>query len=184
MTIQSQPLLDALTGLSKEHIRFAETLQTLPDATLTRRPAAGGWNVLECIEHLNRYSAYYLEAIQTCIRNAGSQPSAVYKPGWLGNYFSKVIHPDTSAKKMKTPAPMNTQDAPLTRSVLTAFISNQQQLTGLLKAAQQVDLGKEKTGTSLSKLIRLKLGDTLRFVVYHNERHTRQARKALAGAHA
>ncbi|MCF3108918.1 DinB family protein [Niabella sp. CC-SYL272] len=182
MTIQSQPLLDVLTGLSKEHIRFAETLHTLPDATLTRRPAAGGWNVLECMEHLNRYSAFYLDAIQTCIRNADSKPAAVYKPGRLGNYFSKMIHPDTSAKKMKTPKPMNTLNAPLSRSVLTEFISNQQQLTKLLEKAQQVDLGKEKTGTSLSRLIRLKLGDTLRFVVYHNERHTRQAKKALAGA--
>ncbi|WP_300597939.1 DinB family protein [Niabella sp.] len=181
MTIQSQPLLDALTGLSKEHIRFAETLHTLPDTTLTRRPASGGWNALECIEHLNRYSAYYLDAIQTCIRNARSKPSAAYKPGRLGNYFSKVIHPDTSVKTMKTPRPMNTQDASLDRSVLTTFIHNQQQLTELLKKAQQVDLGKEKTGTSLSKLIRLKLGDTLRFVVYHNERHARQAKKALAG---
>jgi hypothetical protein len=41
--------------------------------------------------------------------------------------------------------------------------------------AQKVDLTKVKTAISLSKFIKLRLGDTLRFLVYHNERHILQA---------
>ncbi|MBZ4187755.1 DinB family protein [Niabella beijingensis] len=181
MTLQSQSLLDSLAQLTKKHIRFAETLLPLPETALAQRPAAGGWNALECLEHLNRYSSYYLDALQSCISKAASLPAATYRPGRLGNYFAKIIHPDTSRKKMKTPQPMNALHASLNRSVVTTFIDNQRQLLQLLEQARKVDLGKEKTGTSLSKLIRLKLGDTLRFVIYHNERHIRQAENVTGG---
>ncbi|RXM56703.1 hypothetical protein BOQ60_25350, partial [Chryseobacterium sp. CH1] len=33
---------------------------------------------------------------------------------------------------------------------------------------QYIDLEKTKTSISISKLIKLKLGDTFRFVIYHN----------------
>ncbi|SDC09066.1 DinB family protein [Niabella drilacis] len=178
--MRSQPLLDALVLLSEEHTRFAEVLQTLPGASLTQRPPCGGWNVLECMEHLNRYSIFYLREIDAVIQKAASRPAGNFKPGVLGNYFCKIIHPDSSQKAMKTSQPMNTQNARLTPAVLTDFISHQQQFLQLLEKARGINIGKEKTGTSLSRMIRLKLGDTLRFVAYHNERHVRQARNVIA----
>lgn len=177
--MQSKDILDALVQLSEAHTRFAEVLQTLPDDTLTQRPSPEGWNALECIEHLNRYHTFYLREIDAALQKAVSPPAAHFKPGILGNYFCKIIHPDSSGKAMKTPQPMNTQHARLTRSVLADFIGHQQQFLQLLKKAGQVNIGKEKTGTSLSRMIRLKLGDTLRFVAYHNERHVRQVKRAI-----
>jgi hypothetical protein len=47
----------------------------------------------------------------------------------------------------------------------------------LLDKAKNVSLGKTKTGISISKLIKLKLGDTFRFVIYHNIRHIEQAKR-------
>ena len=43
----------------------------------------------------------------------------------------------------------------------------------------KIDLNKTKTAISISKLIKLKIGDTFRVVVYHNERHLIQAEKIL-----
>ena len=48
-------------------------------------------------------------------------------------------------------------------------------LHALLEQAKQVDLVKVKTAISLTKLIRLRLGDTFRFLVTHIERHVLQA---------
>lgn len=43
--------------------------------------------------------------------------------------------------------------------------------------ARNKDLGKIKTSISISKWIKLKLGDTFRVIIYHNERHIVQANK-------
>jgi uncharacterized damage-inducible protein DinB len=49
----------------------------------------------------------------------------------------------------------------------------------LLQSAREVDLNRTKTAISITKLITLKLGDTFRFVITHNERHMAQALATL-----
>jgi len=46
-----------------------------------------------------------------------------------------------------------------------------------LDVCAKVDIGKTKTAISISKWIKLKLGDTLRVVIYHNQRHMAQAKR-------
>ena len=41
---------------------------------------------------------------------------------------------------------------------------------------------KTKTAISISKLIKLRLGDTFRVLIYHNERHIKQAERAIKEA--
>ena len=56
-------------------------------------------------------------------------------------------------------------------SELETFLGFQNRLLYLLQRAQQVNLGGHRVPTSLSNFIRLKLGDTFRFVIAHQERH-------------
>lgn len=51
----------------------------------------------------------------------------------------------------------------------------------LLELAKNADLVKVKTSISLTKLIKLRLGDTFRFLVNHIERHVLQAQQTQAG---
>jgi uncharacterized protein (DUF2249 family) len=48
----------------------------------------------------------------------------------------------------------------------------------LLEIARSKNLNRIRTSISISKLIKLKLGDTLRVVIYHNGRHLQQALRA------
>ena len=73
---------------------------------------------------------------------------------------------------------MNPVHEHLTRLVLDRFKDNLLQLLELLDKAAGINLGKVKTAISISPLIKLKLGDTFRVVIYHNERHLQQAMKA------
>jgi hypothetical protein len=59
------------------------------------------------------------------------------------------------------------------------FARQLQTMLELLHLAAKTDLNKVRTSISISSLIRLKLGDTLRVVIYHNERHIRQAERAI-----
>ena len=75
---------------------------------------------------------------------------------------------------------MDPTGSALDSSVLDKFIIQQEKLLSLLEAAKQVDLSKVKTSISISKWVKLRLGDTLRVVVYHNWRHMVQAQKLIA----
>ena len=63
--------------------------------------------------------------------------------------------------------------------MINEFIEQQQQLWTLLDRARQYNLNEVRIPITLSKLIKLKLGDTFRFLVAHEQRHMIQARNAI-----
>lgn len=164
--------------MTQKHLEIVTNLQSLQDTDLQHRPHNRGWNVLECIEHLNRYAAFYHPEIEKRINQSGTKLGTTFKSGWLGNYFAEMMLPKGKPNKMKTFKSMDPVHEHLTRKVLAQFKDNLQQLLQLLDKAMNINLGKVKTAISISPLIKLKLGDTFRVVIYHNERHLQQAVKA------
>jgi hypothetical protein len=72
---------------------------------LLEQPAPGKWTVIQILEHLNSYGYYYLPAID---RSLQQNDAAVenFKPGWLGNYFTRLMQPSTDGivkNKMRAP---------------------------------------------------------------------------------
>lgn len=182
MKIKTQQLLQELTAQVHEHLAYATSLMAHSDQELNSRITTDSWSALECIEHLNRYGNFYLPEIKTRIRQSQSEPEPEFKSGWLGNYFAESMRPKAKLNKMKTFAKMDPIHSRLGRSVLETFITQQQQLLQLLGKSETISLNKTKTGISITKFIRLKLGDTFRFLIYHNERHIQQAKRALGNA--
>lgn len=149
------------------------------DKVLNPRPATGSWSALECMEHLNRYGNFYLPEIQRRIAQSPHPASAQFKSGWLGNYFAKSLLPKEKLNKMKTFSNMDPMGSELGREVLHTFIAQQEQTLALLQEAKNVDLSKTRTAISISSWIKLRLGDTFRVLIYHNQRHVVQAERAL-----
>ena len=81
---------------------------------------------------------------------------------------------------MKSPNYKNPVNSALSITTLNRFLEQDQLLQSLLRQALTADLTKIKTAISLSKFIKLRLSDTLRFYVYHIERHIGQAEKMIA----
>lgn len=179
MKIPSLELLGDLTSRTRQHISMADELQKRSYQDLSYRPKAGSWNALECIEHLNLYGDFYLPEIQKQIRESDHPPKEQFKSGFLGNYFAESMLPKEKLNKMKTFRDKDPIDKDLDPKVISEFLRQQEQLLELLRAAEKVDLGKTKVPTSISKFIRLKLGDAFRVVIYHNQRHLEQAQAAL-----
>lgn len=179
MKIASSQLLDNLTDLTRQHLRFMEQLQALPDQALTQKAHATSWSALECIEHLNRYGNFYLPEIRKRVETSHEPAASLFKSGWLGNYFANSMWPKEKLNRMKTFASMNPLNSHLDRSVITVFILQLQTMLNLLQQCRNVNLNTVKTSISISSLIKLKLGDTLRVVIYHNERHARQIERAI-----
>lgn len=172
-------LLDELKNRTTQHLYFAETLSVKSESELNFRVSEDSWSALECLEHLNRYGDFYIPEIKRNISSAGKTSQSYFRPGILGNYFAKSMLPKEKLNTMKTLKTMNPIHSELHKNVIDQFIQQQKQMLQLLDEAQHVDLEKTKTSISISKLIRLKLGDTFRFVIYHNERHIEQVKRIL-----
>lgn len=63
--------------------------------------------------------------------------------------------------------------------VINTFLEQQQVLPDLLERAKTRNIGTIRTPISISRLVRLKVGDTFRFLVAHEQRHFIQAGNAL-----
>lgn len=172
-------LLDELKALTLAHLKYAETLLQETDKKLNSRISEGSWSVLECLEHLNRYGDFYIPEINQRISSSKTSPAPAFKPGFLGNYFAKSMEPKDKLNKMKTLKSMDPINSQLDKRVVETFITQQNQFLDLLEKAANVDLNLVKTSISISKLIKIKLGDTFRFVIYHNQRHIHQAQSVL-----
>jgi hypothetical protein len=179
MKIASPQLLNELTDLTKQHLSYIQQLEALPDQALTQKADATSWSALECIEHLNRYGHFYLPEISKRIAETKTDAAPVFKSGWLGNYFANSMLPKEKLNKMKTFAAMNPLNSPIDRTVIDTFMLQLQTMLDLLQQCRNVNLNTIKTSISISSLIKLKLGDTLRVVIYHNERHVKQIARAI-----
>jgi hypothetical protein len=185
-TFNSNELLQSLQQQVREIILTTQqSLQVQPPARLLQQPAPGKWSAAECLDHLNVYNSRYIAAITAAMemsRQKGVIPRPVFTSSWLGNYFTNLMapKPDGSiSSRMKSPAnarPAAHLDA---ADVLARFIGYQQQWLDLLEKAQETDLHKTKVPTTLSRMLKLSLGDTFRFNIAHEQRHLLQALRAV-----
>ena len=176
--MKAEVLLEDLKKRTLEVIKGVENYLTLDDKTLNFKPSEESWSILECVEHLNRCGDFYLPEIRQRIAESKSKPEE-FKPGLLGDYFAKSMLPKEKLNKMKTFKVMNPAGSKLDRKVLEKFIGQQKTTLELLEKAALVSLTKTKTSISISSWIKLRLGDTLRVVIYHNQRHLVQAEKVM-----
>jgi uncharacterized damage-inducible protein DinB len=183
MKYNSNALLEQLQSDVREMILKAGQLEHSPTSILEKQPSPGKWSVAQVFEHLNIYSRYYISAIEQRIHLNQSGPHVDFTPGWLGNYFTNIMKPGADhsiPKKMKAPKNAIPAAQPNAKLMLEEFINHQHHLLNLLQLAKTADLSSLRIPTSLSKFITMKLGDTLRFFVAHEQRHFVQINEILA----
>lgn len=180
--INSNALLEILQNEVKTIILQANKWKLLPAELLQYQPAENKWSIAQVIQHLNFYSRHYITAIENKLHYHTSTAASEFKPGWLGDYFTKLMQPspnNTIAKKMKAPKNAMPVAVPDAQAELDEFINHQHQLLNILGIAKNVDLNKTRIPTSLSSMIKLKLGDTFRFFIAHEQRHAVQVNNIL-----
>jgi hypothetical protein len=171
---------DILEKLHKDVLAIIEAareFESLPEAELNWREHPKKWSILDCLEHLNRYSNYYHTEIRKAIARGKQSSTKIdreVKSTWMGRKFIAMMHPDNTAKQ-KTFARMNPIKGTLRKEVIYKFLRNQQELADILEDASNVDLNKVSISVEFFKILRMNLGDALQFVVVHEQRHIKQA---------
>ncbi len=179
MKLNQTRLIDDLRAITAENIKSATDLMAVPIDLLNKKSSSQSWSTLECVEHLNLYSDFYLPELTKAINNSKPEFNEVFISGWLGNYFANSMLPKAQLNKMKTFKDKNPNGRKLTMEVLHTFIYEQNTLLSLLDKCRNINLTKIKTSISITSWIKLRLGDTLRVVIYHNQRHIAQAHRAI-----
>lgn len=179
--MDAELLIQNLIEQTRKMINQAEKLKSLDFGMLVWKQIETSWNVLECLEHLNLYGNFYLPQIENKIKTSYTKPEIEFKSGLLGNYFAQSMLPKEKLYKMKTFKDKNPLNANLDKTIIDKFTNQQLILLDLLNQSRKVSLNKVKIQTSISGFIRLKLGDTFRFLVNHNIRHLNQIDNILNG---
>jgi len=171
--------LEKITTSSIETV--VKKISKLNEHQLQWKPNNESWNLLEIFAHLNEYTLYYHPAFQKKIyttrfrdprQNFISSPlgRSAWKSMKLGN--ANNVKRKFRAPKLYNPTIVTSIVKP---TAIKDFIESQNELLTIFEKAKTINILKSKIGISISKIIRLRFGDALLFVVYHNERHVQQA---------
>jgi len=181
MQADNNTIIDELLAITESATLAAKEFRKLNEAKLNFKEAPEKWSVLECIEHLNLYGDFYLPELEKAIHQKnGQERNLTYRSGVIGNWFANLMKvKNGKIVKMKTPGDKNPLGSELTVLTIDRFLKQLEMLKALLEQARTRDLTHTKVPISLTKLVKLRLGDTFRFFVYHIERHIAQARKNL-----
>jgi hypothetical protein len=159
----------------------SKKVSKLSETQLTWSPNKETWSLLEIFAHLNAYSSFYhpaflnkIEATKFRDPRENFISSPLGKSAWkmmkLGN--AKNIKRKFRAPKLYNPKIVASLVKP---TAVDDFIHFQGEFKEILDKAKAINIRKAKIGISISKIIRLRFGDALLFVAYHNERHVQQA---------
>lgn len=174
-------LIQILTNITKENVDNVKKFTSkLSDDQLRWRPNPGIWSVAEVLAHLNEYAAYYhptiLKKIETT-RFTNTKEEFMSSPLGRSAWKSmKLGNARNVKRKFKAPKGQNPTLHPelVTGNEVNSFLEYQDEMMRIIDQSQTVNLRRVKVPISISKIVRLRLGDALLFVIYHNQRHVQQ----------
>lgn len=187
------PTKELLRELNRLNARLSEIVArdfpNLSSDQLNWREQAEKWSIAECLMHLNYVADYYFPATDKAIKAAKAKKSKAqekFTRGCLGHrYASKFrLSLDNQVKsKIESPLkydPRSTSSSTLDgKKVIATFLEKQQTLQQMLQDAMSINIQKTRVYAALGGFVSIQLGDMLKILVYHTERHVVQAQRIL-----
>lgn len=166
-----------LDDLDANERRVAALLSGLDEATVNWRPDERSWSTAQCIDHLNVAARIYLAAMEPALdvaRKKGRTRRGPIRPGWFERKFLESLEPPP---KRKLPAPSKIVPAPRRNrdELLEEFRRQHANLSELIRAFADLDLGSIRFQNPFIPLLRFTVGTGLLVVPTHERRHIWQA---------
>jgi hypothetical protein len=180
-TFLTKELLNDLLAIAKANfMNVQENISILSDIQLHWKKDNLSWSLSEIAAHLNEFSSYYNTTISKKIENTRfREPGHTFVSSPLGRsaWFSmKLGNARNVKRKLRSPRAFNpryNKDIDVTNSI-QILQKHQSAIVEIINRSMSVSLRKIRIPMATSKLIRLRLGDALMYLVYHNERHVQQ----------
>lgn len=155
---------------------------------LESNPEPNSWSVSECMRHLLIANQHYLDRLFMAFDKHTPKPGdKPFKPGFFGELFTKMMKP----RGEFIPRPMTTirrfeptyahkkgYQVLRGKEAVQTLIEQQQMWLDMLETAKDYDW-RIRITSAVGPLVRFKMGDAMRFMTAHTQRHIVQAQHAL-----
>ena len=182
----TKELLQTVNDITQENIDYIrEATKKLSEFQLNWVPNPGVWSVNQVLTHVNQYGKYYHPTFTRKIENTRfTSTKEVFISSPLGRSAWKSMklgRLNNVKRKFNAPKGNNpTLDSNrVSDQEIESFITQQEELLTIIGKSENVNLKRVKIPISISKIVRLRLGDALLFVVYHNQRHIQQIKNLI-----
>lgn len=162
-------------------IRFAG----LSDEQIKWKPFENSWNIQEIFAHLNKFACYYHETFKKYIQKTRFKTacenfisSPLGRSAWASMKLGNANNVKRKFKSQRSNNPIFEKSL-ISGQDTQDLIRHLNELNNIFDLSSTVNIRKVKIPISISKIIRLRLGDALLYVVYHNQRHIQQALNVL-----
>jgi hypothetical protein len=171
-------LSSLLSELEKVSDDAQKTFGHLSPEQINWRPAAEGWSVGQCFEHLIKTNELFYGKLDEIA--AGKQKNSFfesYSPlsGFFGNLLINSLKKDE--RKFKAPSQKIVPPSEIDANIIEIFAAHQAELIGKIKQTETANWNKIKITSPFMKLMTYKLADGYKIVVEHERRHFRQAER-------
>lgn len=158
------------------------TFGSLSAEELNRQPAAGGWSVAQCLDHLITINTLYFPLLDS-VRVGPPTPTLWERvsplSGIFGRLLIKTLSPDYK-KKIKTSRKAQPSSSTIDAGIVDRFAEHQ---SALIQRVQDIapTVNHETTivTSPLAGFITYSLADCLTLLVVHEQRHLAQAKRVM-----
>lgn len=178
----TQQLLDEMVEITSNNLEvIRKRIIFLNEDQRSWKPNKNAWSINDIFAHLNQYVLFYHKTFSNAIETTKHRdPINIFMPSPLGKSAWKSMklgNAKNIKRKFKAQRAFNPTTKPelITGKDVEDFEAAQKDLISIIEKSAEVNLRKVKVPIAISKIIRLRLGDAMLFVVYHNERHIQQA---------
>ena len=173
-----QEVLDELDRLERE---LAALVEPIDDVRFNWRPDGGrAWSIGQCVEHLARTNAAYVEALARAIERAAKRTSKggrPLEPGPFGGWFVRSMD-EKSGRSFKAPGKIQPDSDCPRASTLAGFAGVQAEVRELVRGSAHRDLNRIRFANPfVAGLPLLNVAAGILVIPPHERRHLRQARK-------
>lgn len=144
---------------------------------LSARPAAGGWSIAECFEHLNMTTRAFQPRWREAIAKAPPQKGP-YKTDLWGKLLVWTLEPPPKFRMPTTPDFARIETPPNER-VLPAFLNCQDELAAVLASAGGLALDRVKIRSPFQEKMQYSVWSSFRITASHQRRHLWQAERVV-----
>jgi uncharacterized damage-inducible protein DinB len=174
-------LIQIATKITQSNIEIIKDyIKKMSDTQLNWKPSKTSWSVNEVLSHLNEYGRYYNPVFIRKIENTrftstkeAFLSSPLGRSAWKSMKLGNAKNIKRKIKSAKDSNPIFTPSL-LEGDQVNTFKNQQNELLSIINESKAINIRRVKIPILRSKVVRLRLGDALLFVVYHNERHTQQ----------
>ena len=184
----SNELIEQSLSIAEQNKKIvAQKFLKLSKDVLNKKPNAESWSAAECFQHLlftnGGYLKHFKEVVAKSqdadkIKTFNQSSTHLFKHSFWGKFIIYFVKPTTKMKS-KTSKPFNPSFSKVEPDVVQKYLSHNDELITAISKLRNLDLKKLKMPSPINEKIKYNLGDAIKILVLHDQRHIQQAERTV-----